>query len=267
MTRRSSARPRAWRFRSRRRTGQAGGYIARRGGLDCPAAFSREVVLRVSAFEHVRLHLRHHSRFYGSALFGVLVWAALGVLAPSLRLVAAGDCFFGAYLAAAALFVLQATPEDMRLRARYADEGTFIIVLVTLVGIVLSLWSMFGLLGIETRIGAFRFGLTLASVVLGWLTLHTILAIRYAHLYYARAASDGAARQDARGLEFPSTKEPMLSDFVYFSFVIGTTAQVSDVQVLTSRLRRLIMFHSVVSFFFNTVLLALAINLAAAGLH
>jgi len=59
----------------------------------------------------------------------------------------------------------------------------------------------------------------------------------------------------------------MLSDFVYFSFVIGTTAQVSDVQVLTSRLRRLILVHSVVSFFFNTVLLALAINLAAAGLH
>jgi uncharacterized membrane protein len=125
---------------------------------------------------------------------------------------------------------------------------------------------MFVLLGREQHPGVARFGLTIASVVLGWLTLHTILAIRYAHLYYARA-TEGADHHDARGLDFPSTKEPVLSDFLYFSFVIGMTAQVSDVQVLTRSLRRLILFHSVVSFFFNTVLLALAINLAAGAVH
>jgi uncharacterized membrane protein len=227
---------------------------------------SREVALRVSPFEHVRLHLGHHSRFYGSALIGVVVWAALGVLAPSLRLVAAGDCFFGAYLATAALFILQTTPADIRQRARYADEGVFLIVLITLVAIVLSLWSMFALLAVEGRPGALRFGLTIASVVLGWLTLHTVLANRYAHLYYARAA-EGSDARDARGLDFPSTKEPVLSDFLYFSFVIGMTAQVSDVQVMTRSLRRLILFHSIVAFFFNTVLLALAINLAAGAVH
>jgi uncharacterized membrane protein len=221
---------------------------------------------RPSAAGHVRLHIRHHVRFYAAVLLGLAVWAALGALASSLRLVAAGDCFFGVYLATAGLFMLQTTPADIRQRARYADEGIVIIVVLTLVAVVLSLWSMFVLLGREQHPGVARFGLTIASVVLGWLTLHTILAIRYAHLYYARA-TEGADHHDARGLDFPSTKEPVLSDFLYFSFVIGMTAQVSDVQVLTRSLRRLILFHSVVSFFFNTVLLALAINLAAGAVH
>ena len=205
-------------------------------------------------------------RFYGSVLLGLAIWAILRTVDTPIRLVASGDCFFGGYLATAGLFILRTTPADIRQRARYADEGVILIVLITLVAIVLSLWSMFALLGVEGRPGALRFGLTIASVVLGWLTLHTVLAIRYAHLYYARA-SEGADAQDARGLDFPSTKEPALSDFLYFSFVIGMTAQVSDVQVVTPSLRRLILFHSVVSFFFNTVLLALAINLAAGAVH
>jgi uncharacterized membrane protein len=223
-------------------------------------------VQRPSTAGHIGLHVRHHVRFYAAVVLGLAVWAALGTLAPAFRLVAAGDCFFGVYLATAGLFILRTTPADIRQRARYADEGIVIIVLFTLVAVVLSLWSMFVLLGLQHHPGVARFALTIASVVLGWLTLHTIFAIRYAHLYYARA-TEGADRQDARGLDFPSTREPTLSDFLYFSFVIGMTAQVSDVQVLTRSLRRLILFHSVVSFFFNTVLLALAINIAAGAVH
>lgn len=221
---------------------------------------------RTSALGHVRLHIRHHVRFYAAALLGLAVWVALGAPAVPYRLVAAGDCFFVAYLATAALFALRTTPADIRNRARYADEGIFLIVLITLAAIAVSMASMFALLHAVRAGEPVRFGLTLASVVLGWLTLHTLLAIRYAHLYYARAADD-AERRDARGLEFPSTREPVLSDFLYFSFVIGMTAQVSDVQVLTAGLRRLVLFHGVVSFFFNTVLLALAINLAAGAVH
>jgi uncharacterized membrane protein len=199
-------------------------------------------------------------------LLGVAVWAALSALAVPFRLVAAGDGFFCAYLATAALFMVRTTPAAIRRRARYADEGIIIIVLITLGAVVLSLWSMFALLGGSAQPGAARFALTIASVVLGWLTLHTVFGVHYAHLYYARA-SEGVDRQDAAGLDFPKTKEPVLSDFLYFAFVIGMTAQVSDVPVLTASLRRLILFHGVVSFFFNTVLLALAINLAAGAVH
>ena len=233
---------------------------------------------RRSSFVQVRRHVRHHIRFYLAIVLGVLVWAPLASLDVRFSLVAAGDCFFAAYLIAAGLFVRRATPEDIRERARYADEGIIVIVLITLAAVVLSLWSMFLALSPRTAPSAAGFGFTIASVVLSWLTLHTILANRYAHLFYARAEPPGRAddhdaiedeadRQDARGLHFPSTDEPSLWDFLYFAFVVGMTMQVSDVAVLSGGLRRLVLFHSIVSFFFNTVLLALAINIAAGAIQ
>jgi uncharacterized membrane protein len=96
--------------------------------------------------------------------------------------------------------------------------------------------------------------------------LHTVAAFHYAHLYYTRTGHDGASR-DAAGLNFPDTEEPTSWDFLYFSFVIGMTAQVSDVQVLTMSMRRLVIIHGIVSFFYNTVLLALSVNIVVALTH
>ena len=73
----------------------------------------------------------------------------------------------------------------------------------------------------------------------------------------------GASGHDAGGLDFPGTEEPDALDFLYYSLVVGMTAQVSDVQVRTSAMRRFTLAHGVVSFFFNTVLIALAVNVAA----
>jgi uncharacterized membrane protein len=103
-------------------------------------------------------------------------------------------------------------------------------------------------------------------VPLGWLTLHTVAAYHYGHLYYVRAGQDGSDR-DAAGLSFPETAEPTTWDFLYFSFVIGMTAQVSDVQVRTTPMRRLVMAHGIVAFLYNTVLLALAVNIAVSLTH
>ena len=179
-----------------------------------------------------------------------------------MRMVVAGDCFFAIYLASTALIALRLTPEDMRRRSSYADEGMILIILLTLSAISLSLGAIFALLGEAKRPGL-EFGLTIASVPLGWLTLHTVAAFRYAHLYYTKAGSGDGAPEDAGGLAFPGTEEPALWDFLYYSFVIGMTSQVSDVQVLTTPLRRMTLAHSVTSFFFNTVLLALAVNIGA----
>jgi uncharacterized membrane protein len=100
-------------------------------------------------------------------------------------------------------------------------------------------------------------------VPLGWFTLHTVAAFRYAHLYYTKRGGGGNEPGDAGGLAFPETREPGTWDFLYYAFVVGMTAQVSDVQVLSTSMRRLTLAHSVTSFFFNTVLLALAVNIAA----
>jgi uncharacterized membrane protein len=130
-------------------------------------------------------------------------------------------------------------------------------------------FSMFALLGLlhEARgaSGHVSVELTLlagATILLSWLFAHTAFAVHYAHGFYADLA---ASRPP--GLLFPGDhSEPDYWDFLYFSFVVGMTCQVSDVQVATRFWRRLVLAHGIVSFLFNTVVLALCINLLAGQL-
>ena len=99
-------------------------------------------------------------------------------------------------------------------------------------------------------------------MVSSWFLIHTVFAMHYAHGYY-RDEDEGPDFASAGGLEFPNEKEPDFLDFAYFSFVIGMTCQVSDVQVSSQGMRRLALVHGLLSFVFNTVILALSINLAS----
>jgi uncharacterized membrane protein len=210
-------------------------------------------------------HLKHHWRFYASVALGILVWASTGMLARPLHVTIAGDAFFGAYLLSVLNTVVRATPANMRRRAAFRDEGIFLITLLTLGAIGLSLGSIFFLVNEPKQSKAFELIVAMVSVPLGWTTLHTIMAFHYANLFYSRRSAH--VESDAGGLQFPGTDEPALWDFLYHSFVIGMTAQVSDVQVLTTRMRRITLGHSVVSFFFNTIVLALAVNIAIRPPH
>jgi uncharacterized membrane protein len=211
-------------------------------------------------------HTRHHGRFYAALAIGALVFLATGAAAPPLRLAAAGDAFYGVYLAAVLIHAPHGTPHLLRRRATYEDEGMILIVMLTIGAVALSVIAMFWLLEAPEPPDTLTFVLAILSVPLGWLTLHTVAAYHYGHLYYMRAGQDGSDR-DAAGLSFPETVEPTTWDFLYFSFVIGMTAQVSDVQVLTTPMRRLVMAHGIVAFLYNTVLLALAVNIAVSLTH
>ena len=101
--------------------------------------------------------------------------------------------------------------------------------------------------------------LTLLTVIFSWMLVHTVYGLRYAHAFYGDSDEPGVNRH-AGGLIFPGDRLPDYFDFVYFSFVIGMTCQVSDVQITSRRLRRITLFHSVLSFGFNTMILALLIN-------
>jgi len=223
--------------------------------------------LAVPLLASARDHVRHHGRFYASALLGLGTWTGGAMLRPAMRMVVAGNGFFAIYLASTALFALRSTPDDMRRRASYADEGMTLIILITLCAISLSLGAIFALVGGGKRPPPVEFAFTIASVPLGWFTLHTVAAFRYAHLYYTKSIDAPAEamdeERDAAGLCFPGTPEPELWDFLYYSFVIGMTSQVSDVQVQSPVMRRMTLTHGVTSFFFNTVLLALAVNIGA----
>ncbi|MDB5971284.1 MAG: rane protein [Hydrocarboniphaga sp.] len=208
-------------------------------------------------------HARHHLRFYSALLIGAATWLAASQVSPRLALMAAGDTFFAVYLLMMSVFFRGATTGDLRRRADYEDEGAAIIFVLTGLAIVFCFVSIFTLLG--GKPGLVHLLVSLVSVPLGWLTLHTMLALHYARLHYARDASSarpGQRRRDRGGLVFPGTAEPSAWDFLYFSYVIGMTAQVSDVQVEDGGTRRLVLVHSVVSFFINTVLVALAVNVA-----
>ncbi|HKP23106.1 MAG TPA: DUF1345 domain-containing protein [Dongiaceae bacterium] len=204
-------------------------------------------------------HIRHHGRFYVAALAGLALWLAAWLLHWPLPPLIGGDVFFLIYLALMVRFALQITPDGLRRRAGIEDEGMPLIVLLALGAVVLSLASIFALLARSGDPDPWELSLAIGSVPLGWATVHTIAAFHYAHLFYA--GNDAETCSD-EGLVFPDTAEPGAWDFLYFSFVIGMTAQVSDVTVRAGGMRKLVLGHSILSFFYNTVLLALAVNVA-----
>jgi len=212
-------------------------------------------------------HLRHHARFYGSGVLGALAFEFAQALHPSLRLVVAGDVFFIAYLSSTAVLAVGATPDVMRQRASYEDEGVIVIILLTLAAVSFCLAALFAVLRLPGPPAPLSLLLAILSVLLGWFTLHTVAAFRYAHLYYTPGTMTEAEPSDAGGLEFPGHQEPDAWDFLYYSFVVGMTAQVSDVQASNAAMRRATLVHGVTSFFFNTVILALAVNIAASYVH
>lgn len=202
--------------------------------------------------------LRHY-RFLIALLLGAAA-AALGWrLASTDQFLIGADIFFAAFLAQIGLHVRKVTPEDLRRHAEDQDEGIAIIMLLALAAVAVSVLGIIGTLKAAEPGLSLRPWLALAAVPLGWATVHTVMAFHYAGLWYAREA-DG---QDAGGLDFQQPGlEPGIWDFLYYSFTIGMTAQTADVSVASTHLRRVTLFHSVLSFFYNTVLVALAVSAA-----
>ena len=155
----------------------------------------------------------------------------------------------------------------LREKAAQEDENGWVILLLLCVAAVTSLAAI-ATLFINTKSlppDQLHVHLALAALTIigSWSFIHTLFAFHYAHEYFG----DSDARPDRfemrGGLEFPKTEEPIFSDFLYFSYIIGMTCQVSDVQVSKSGMRRLALLHGILAFFFNTIILALSVNFAA----
>ncbi|MGI4022051.1 MAG: DUF1345 domain-containing protein [Janthinobacterium lividum] len=153
-------------------------------------------------------------------------------------------------------------PKEVRKAAKLEDSSvTFIFLFViasafaSLFAVVLLLQSIKG--GSPEQVKQHVL-ISIASVVISWWLTHTVFTLRYAHLFYS---TEHGKKQYASGLEFPEEPEPDYLDFVYFSFGIGTTFQVSDVEISSRKIRRLAWAHGILSFAFNTVIVALSINI------
>jgi uncharacterized membrane protein len=205
-------------------------------------------------------YLHHHGRFAIALLAGGATFVLLRALRFSPSLLAAGDVFFLVFLALNWWLVFRQTPRALEQSAKSEDEGVLIVILVTLIALSFFSDAVFVAVNQKGHIDPVRLGLAVAGAPLGWFMLHTVMTFHYANLYYFQ----GAKTDGPPGLDFPHTRKPGLWDFAYFSFVIGMTAQVSDVQVATKALRRAVLGHSLIAYFFTTVFIAMAVNAVVA---
>lgn len=173
------------------------------------------------------------------------------------RLLVAWDIFTAIYLVLAYATVVSSGQEHIRRMAAIQDDGRFIILVMTGLGAFASLAAILLELGVTPR-QAPQLVLAVVTIVLTWSAIHTTFALHYAHDYYRG--------NKAKGLAFPGDDKPDYWDFVYFSFVIGMTAQVSDVGITDKIIRRTATAHGIVSFVFNTALVALMVNIAASAI-
>ena len=166
------------------------------------------------------------------------------------------------YLVLAGIMIAHSTHEQIRHRARLQDEGRILILLLVAIASVASLGSIIAELSTAKDLaGSIKYehiGLAAFTIFSSWAFTHLMFALHYAHDYYGACTN----HQDA-GLDFPGTTSPDYMDFLYFSFVIGTSGQTADVSFTSSTMRRIGLLHCVLSFLFNTTLLALTINIAA----
>lgn len=203
-----------------------------------------------------------HGPFYAAAIAGVAALAPALWLKPELAIPAGANLFFLVYLALEMLKMPKLTPQFLQKHAASADEPAWAIIAITFGAVIVAIASLFIVLNQQKSLELLDVTLALSSVALGWFTIHTMAALHYAHLYWQ---PDGDPKTDgvsAGGFDFPGDDEPSGYDFLYFSFVIGMTAQTSDVNITQTRIRKINLLHAVASFFFNTVLVAAAVNLA-----
>jgi uncharacterized membrane protein len=157
--------------------------------------------------------------------------------------------------------MLSSNQQKMEIRAN-EDEGQYLILVLALIAVIFSLvtitYELVAVKQMPTEQKYFHVALVALTILSSWLFIHTVYALHYAHEYYDKTPEGYAA-----GLIFPDTKFPDYADFIYFSFIIGTSAQTADVNVSSRTLRRVVLFQCVLSFLFNTTLLALTVNIAS----
>jgi uncharacterized membrane protein len=214
---------------------------------------------------HWLSHLEAHHRLLISLTFALIVFLFVkNAFRWRTQLIVTWDAYALCFLGLAWTRILTAQARVAVRLTRLQPTSRKLIFIFVVAAACASLTSVAILLSIAKGMTGARFfahiALALATVVMSWLLLHTVYTLHYAQLFYGEAKA-GKPAQAARGLIFPGDQaEPNFLDFAYFSFVIGMTSQVSDVQISSPEIRRWALLHGVVSFAFNTAVLALSIN-------
>jgi uncharacterized membrane protein len=210
--------------------------------------------------------IRARPQLFVSAVIGL---AAFTILPPEMRPFSRGLVGWNIgllfYFALVASLISSANHAAIRQRARMLDEGGIMILMLTTAIACASFGAIIVELGalrdVETLQKHWNLILTIVTVVNSWLFLHLTFALHYAHEYYLDEEDDGGKTR--AGLLFPETESPRYIDFLYFSYTIGVSCATSDVEVCTREFRGTVLIHALLAFFFNTMILALLVNIGS----
>jgi uncharacterized membrane protein len=214
--------------------------------------------------------LRSRPRLVGAIAVGAIVGAGLGFIPNPLqlssRVILSWDAACTWFIAASLLGMSGMKGSDIRSQAAQQDDGAGMILGLVLLASAASL----GAVGVELSLAKgdhdlakiVRVFLALATVCLSWFVAQLIFALHYAHKFYSATSADPDS-PIARGLKFPEGGDPDYWDFLHFSVIIGVASQTADISFDSKRLRRIGTVHSLLAFAFNTIVVALTINLWA----
>ncbi|MEJ0020296.1 MAG: DUF1345 domain-containing protein [Acetobacteraceae bacterium] len=208
---------------------------------------------------------RGHWRLFGGALCGLAVGLALpNAISITTRAILAWDASVIAFLGLSAGLFFGERLDRMAEDAAEQEEGEWTVFWLTIAAISFSFAAIMeefaGTKDLHPGARSLHLMVVAATLLVSWFMTHTTFALRYAHEYYQVESAD---RGITGGLEFPGEAQPDYLDFLYFALVLGMTFQVSDVQITQRKFRRLATVHGLLSFVYNTLILALTVNLAA----
>ena len=215
---------------------------------------------------HTILKSKPWHRAFISLLMGVLTFfmVQLSDLEVIFSAISGWIAFSATFLFLNWVIVFKRKVSGIREKAREDDGSAFFVFLVILISSFASMVAVAVLITTQDdgiRSQKFYVPITVLAMILAWTTLHTQYLFHYAHEYYDK--DKNGKKNQAEGLSFPDDESPNYLDFAYYSFCIGCTFQVSDVETTSKKLRKLTMVHSLISFFMNTFVVALTINLVA----
>jgi uncharacterized membrane protein len=204
-------------------------------------------------------------RLFVALLGGVISYPLLpGHLSGQTRAICAWDIGVLVFLILVGALCYSEPPAEMPTHAAAQEEGEWTIFSITLAVVVASFVAIIGEFSGTKDLApgprSLHVGLVALTLFISWLMTHVSFGLRYAHEYYS--ISPGHSEVDG-GLQFPGEPNPDYLDFMYFALVLGMTFQVSDVQITSRKLRRLAAVHGLLGFLFNTVIIALTVNIAA----
>src|SRR5258706_15526488 len=208
----------------------------------------------MSSFTHALKRSIRRPRLLPSALLATILFALLSTTFPPARaLLIAFDIGAAVFLMLMMVLMFRASVSTMHNRALIQDEGKWTVLIFSLCVAAIVLFALSHELHAAKDKSPADIVLASSTIFLSWLFVAVIFAQQYAHSFYLTPHQ----------LVFPGTECPDYLDFTYFSLVLSMCCQTSDVAVTSSPLRRLVMLHSVVAFFFNLIIIAITVNVVA----